>query len=325
MKKFYFLTLSVFLFNLAFSAPVITAITDGYWNSASTWNLNRLPKVGDTIAIPSGKKVTINDDQNLNGFVFLKINGKLTFQNNNSTLNLGNKSVIMIFTGGQILGGGSASQKIRLDGSAIFKGNDDPVDGPQMANASSDGFINLAGSAVLAVKFVGFTVTRKINDVLIQWSTTEEVNANIYQVEKSEDGTNWNTVAYVAAVGSRSSVNNYSFIDKNVTVKLAYYRIKEVDVDGKAMYTAVQSIRFETVSAAEIKITSAQSKVMLQFPKPVKGNLVVRFVSRNGQVVDQQNISNPVGQVVLNSKVTGNYIISISNGQDINSAKQVLL
>jgi hypothetical protein len=325
MKKFYLLILGVVLYNLCFSAPNITAITDGYWNSASTWNLNRLPQEGDTITIPSSRKVTIDDDENLNGFVFLKIGGKLTFQNNNSTLNLGSQAVIMILSGGQISGGGSASQKIRLDGDAIFKGNDAPVFGPQLASATSNGFAPLAGTVILPVKFAGFTATRKNSDVLLQWSTSEEVNANLYQVQRSEDGNNWKGIAYVTAMGNSSTLNSYSFVDKNVSSKLAYYRIKEVDVDGKAIYTSVQFIKFETVAASDIKIAATGAKVVLQFPSQVKGSLVVRFVSKNGQVVDQQSISNPIGQVVLNSKFTGNYIISISNGNDINTAKQVLL
>ncbi|HTM93554.1 MAG TPA: hypothetical protein VL095_14135, partial [Flavisolibacter sp.] len=203
---------------------------------------------------------------------------------------------------------------------------DAAIVGPQMASAVSNGFSVFAfASSPLPVKFVGFTVTRKNADAFIQWSTSEEMNADMYHVERSLDGTNWNTIAYVAAVGNSSTLNNYSFTDKNVSTKVVYYRIKEVDVDGKAAYTAVKSIKLETASVAEIKIAGISNKVLLQFPQEIKGNIMVRFVSKSGQVVDQQIINNPVGQVVLNSKVTGNYIITVSNGQDFNTAKQVIL
>lgn len=324
MKKFYLFLVLVVLYNISFSAPVITASSNGDWNSTATWNLNRLPKVGDTIVIPGGKTVTINDDQNFNGFVYLKISGVLKFQNNNSTLSVDAPSVLIVYPGGQIAGGGSPSQKIRYNNSTIFDGNDAAIVGPQMASSSSGGFSAFASSP-LPVKFVGFTVTRKNSDAFIQWSTSEEVSADMYQVERSLDGSNWNTIAYVAAVGNSSSLNNYSFTDKNVSAKIVYYRIKEVDVDGKTTYTAIKSIKSESASGAEIKIAGISNKVLLQFPEEIKGNLLVRFVSKSGQVVDQQTINNPVGQVVLNSKFTGNYIIAVSNGQDINTAKQVIL
>jgi hypothetical protein len=253
------------------------------------------------------------------------VNGKLTFKENNSTLNLGSTAVVIVYTNGQINGGGSASQKIRLNGQQIFKGNDAPINGPQMASATSDGFTAFANSP-LPVKFVGFTLTLKNNDVLVQWSTSEEINADIYHVERSVDGVNWSVIAYVAALGNTSNLSNYSFTDKNVAAKIAYYRIKEVDVDGKTVFTPVKSIKSDVAfSANEIKIATVNKKLLLQFAQEVKGQLIVRFVTQNGQIVDQQTINNPVGQVVLNSKVSGNYIISLSNGQNINTAKQVIL
>lgn len=325
MKKFYFLILSVVLFNTSFSAPVITASSNGYWNSAATWNLNRLPQVGDTIVIPGGKTITINDDQNFKGFVYLQVRGILKFQNNNSTLSVDAPSVIMVFASGEIRGGGSPSQKIRYNNSIIFDGNDLSILGPQMASSTSGGFAFFA-SSTLPVKFIGFTVTSQNNNALIQWSTSEEINANTYEVERSEDGTSWTTIAYVAAIGNSSAVNNYSYTDKNITAKVFYYRVKEVDVDGKTSFTIIKSIKTSTTyTNADIKIASVQNKVLLQFPNEIKGSLTVRFVSMNGQVVDQQAINNPLGQVILNSKVTGNYVISVTNGQDVNTAKQVIL
>jgi hypothetical protein len=325
MKKFYLLVLSVVLLSISsFSAPIIKSVSDGYWNQASNWDLNRLPQIGDTIVISAGTVITLNDDQNLNGSAYMKIYGELTFQKNNSTLNLGNNSTVIVYAAGEISGGGSASQKLKLNGVGIFQGNDVPVFGPQMASTSSYSFSSLAFSP-LPVKFVGFTVTRKSNDALIQWSTSEETGAEMYQVERSADGTNWNTIAYVAANGNGSAVNNYSFTDKNISGKIIYYRVKEVDFSGKAAYTSIRSIKSEAAVSNEIKIAAIQNKVLLQFDQEVKGSLTVRFVSVSGQIADQQIINNPVGQVVLNSKVAGNYIISVSNGQNINTAKQVIL
>jgi hypothetical protein len=100
----------------------------------------------------------------------------------------------------------------------------------------------------------------------------------------------------------------------------------EVDKDGKTTRTAIRSVKTDVASASTaVAIASTNSKVLLQFPGQVNGTIVVRFVATSGQVVDQQTISNPVGQVLLNSKVKGIYIISIMDGNHINTAKQVLL
>ena len=321
MKKFYFFLLFIYAATSSFAAPVIKAVNNGNWNTVSVWNLNRLPQVGDTIEIPAGKTVMISDDQNLNGFVYLKLYGKLGFQNNNSTLNLGAASVIYVFTGGQIMGGGSASQKIRLNGLAIFQGDDASINGPMMANVTTNGF-QFGSEAILPVKFIGFTLTQRNLEVLVQWSTSEEINSHGFEVERSLDGRSWTTIGRVSAAGNSQTVHHYVYTDKQVPAAVTYYRIRQVDQDGRSVYTPVKSV---AAADAAISVAAVNNKVLVQFPSEVKGNITIRFVSVNGQVADQQLISNASGQVVLHSKVTGNYIISISNGLDIHIAKQVIL
>src|ERR1044072_4619318 len=102
MNKFYLSVLLLLSFNFSFSAPVIRSANDGYWNDVSTWNRNRLPQVGDTIVIVAGNTVTINNNISFNTATFLKVNGKLAFQNNNSTLSFSNGSFIWVFSGALI-------------------------------------------------------------------------------------------------------------------------------------------------------------------------------------------------------------------------------
>lgn len=322
MKRILLIAAFISLISFVNAAPVIKAITNGYWGNINTWDLNRLPQVGDTIVVPTGKTVTVNDDQTINGFVYIKIYGKLSFINNNSTLKLGSTSVVLILDGASITGGGSPSQKLTIGTTSIFDGNDAPVMGPQMGSAS--GFQNYS-QAPLPVKFIGFTVAIKGKDVLVQWSTSEEKNANIYEVERSLDGANWSTIAYVTAAGNTTTITNYSFSDKNVTFKSAYFRIKQVDMDNRFSYTPVRSIKIGSEMNAEIRIAAMpQSKVLLQFTQEVKGNVTVRFIASNGQIVGQQTINQPVGQVILNANsLKGAYVVSVSSA-DVNTAKQVI-
>lgn len=318
MKKFYTLILFVFVCNSVFASPINDNINNGQWKKASTWDKGRIPANGDTIVIPSGKTVVVNSWETLNN-VYIKVYGTIQFSGIFSALQLNSSSTIVVYNNASIEATIDYLQYIIIGSTYVFY--EKQVMGPMMG--TSTGFSSFTP---LPVKFVGFTVTKKNNDALIQWSTAQEVNAATYEVERSVDGNNWYTIAYVSAIGNSSSTNNYSFVDKSLSSKINYYRIKEVDADGKANFTSVQCIKTEmTTVASDIKIASIQNRVLLQFPQQVKGNLMVRFISLNGQIVDQQSINNPVGQIVLNSKVTGNYIISVSNGQNINTAKQVIL
>lgn len=322
MKKFYFLAICVSVYNFCFSAPPIKTVKSGNWTNHSTWDADRQPAAGDTIIISEGDLISIDKDVPINGGVYMKIYGTLDFTKNAALLTVEDPSTIIVYDGGQIQGV-SNSDQIRIANNIVFKG-DDPVSGPAVASTITGAFVPFT-PVVLPVKFVGFTVTRKSTDVLVQWATSEEKNAGEYKIERSTDGANWNTIASLRAAANSSSVNNYSYTDKNVSAPLVYYRVKQIDITGKSTVTAVQSVRDDVTAATEIRIASIQNKVLLQFPVQVSGALTVRFVSLSGQVVTQQLINNPVGQVVLNSPVTGHYIISVSNGKTINTAKQVIL
>jgi hypothetical protein len=325
MNKFYLIVVSALFFNFSFANPVLTAKQNGSWSNKKTWDKDRTPIDGDTVVIPASRTVTFDDwftTETLKN-VYIKVSGSLKLDGFWSALSLDNKSTIVINSGGNLTSSG-AWQAITLGGQQIFASSFPSIVGPQMASPGTNGFI--AFSNPLPVKFLGFSAVLQGSDVLVQWSTSEEINASMYQVERSEDGVNWGTIAYVAAVGNSSAVNNYSYTDKNLSSKIAYYRIKQVDADGKSTLTAVKSIRQNTLAtAAAVNIASIQNKVVLQFPHQVKGKVVVRFISLSGKVADEQNISSPVGQVVLNAKLTGIYIISVSNGSELNQAKQVML
>jgi hypothetical protein len=317
MKKLILISACISLSLYSFSAVITASTNNGDWSVNSTWDLNRQPQIYDVVVIPANVTVTVTGILSCN-CVTVKVYGILKFTG--GKLDLTNNSVIYVYTGGKIKGSGSPSEQLRINNGKIWQGNNPDVIGSQMADPSTNGFVPFV---VLPVKFLGFSLTRQNNDVWVQWSTSEEHNADLYQVERSTDGLTWNMIGSVKAAGNSTDINQYSFTDKNIT-KLTYYRIKEIDLDGRFSYTAVQSIRMET-NATELKIAAVQNNILLQFPKQVKGSVSVQIISLGGQLIDRQTISNPVGQVILSTKARGNYIVLVSNGQDIYSAKQILL
>lgn len=327
MKQFNLLLLSVIAFSFSFAAPVIKVNNNnGAWRNASTWDLNRAPMDGDTVIIPAGKTVLIDNNWNIDpSRLYIKVYGTLKTASSGSKLIIGSGSTVIVYKDGVVSGAGSPSEIIKIGGNTVFEGDYPAVTGPMMANVSTMGFQSFSQSA-LPVKFIGFTVARQNSNVLVQWSTSEEVNAGMFELQRSTDASNWNTIAYVAATGNSSAVNNYAYTDKNSTASALYYRIRQVDVDGKFTYTPVKAIRTGT-TATNLTIASVQGKILLQVSEEIKGNLVVRFIGMNGQVAEQQTISGLAGQLVLAARpaVKGNYIVSVSNGQDVNVAKQIIL
>lgn len=91
------------------------------------------------------------------------------------------------------------------------------------------------------------TVLQPNKKVLVTWNTSMELNSKHFEVERSFDGNIFTTVSTVAASGTTSLSHNYSVIDEvsSVSSSIIYYRLKQVDIDGKKNFSHIKAIRLK--------------------------------------------------------------------------------
>jgi RHS repeat-associated protein len=100
----------------------------------------------------------------------------------------------------------------------------------------------------LPLTWLDFNGVRRNNDALLNWTITNEINTSYYSVERSLNGTQFSAIGTVQARGNRNSFSQYSFTDRNIVAldaPVIYYRIREVDVDGRYFYSRVIALRIE--------------------------------------------------------------------------------
>ncbi len=119
-------------------------------------------------------------------------------------------------------------------------------------------------TAVLPVVMGRFTATANSDlSVLLQWETLSEINASGFEIEHSVDAKNWSTVGFERAKGG-SSIQQYSFTHLQPQGGVNYYRLRQVDHDGRYMYTDVRSVRINQVG---LKV----------YPNPASHRIYVRI------------------------------------------------
>jgi hypothetical protein len=158
-------------------------------------------------------------------------------------------------------------QRIRLtmsDGTASGCGNDFAIDDIQFATCPEGG--------PLPVEFLNITAILKGGAVAINWSTASESNNKYFDVEKSFDGSNWTAINSLISAGNSSTVKNYSSYDAKPAAGYNYYRIKQVDTDGKFKYSSV----------AKVKISIEKTGVSV-LANPFVNNITVDFLSNINQ------------------------------------------
>ena len=74
----------------------------------------------------------------------------------------------------------------------------------------------------------------------LDWQTSQELNSDHFELFKSADGQDFTSVATIKSAGFSNLTKNYSYQDNSPnTGKYVYYRLKQVDVNGKYTFSSI--------------------------------------------------------------------------------------
>ena len=110
--------------------------------------------------------------------------------------------------------------------------------------------MQICQSIVLPVTILSFNAHYvSANNVKVSWSTTDEVNASYFDVERSSNSADFGVIAKVNASESNNPVHNYSVNDplNNVNSNIVYYRLRIVDKDGKYKYSKIIPVKLTSL------------------------------------------------------------------------------
>jgi hypothetical protein len=93
--------------------------------------------------------------------------------------------------------------------------------------------------ASLPVKLTDFSVKAVSGAVQLNWTTSLEINSKVFDIEKSNDGSNFTKIGEVEASGNSYLKSTYNFSDNSGTNGAAYYRLKILDIDTRYEYSRV--------------------------------------------------------------------------------------
>ncbi|MDA3615043.1 PKD domain-containing protein [Polluticaenibacter yanchengensis] len=147
--------------------------------------------------------------------------------------------------------------------------------------------VQLISSAVLPVSIIVLEAARSGNTALLNWHTATETDNRGFEVERSTDGSSWQTIGFVSSKangGNSSSRLTYSFIDNTPYNGVNYYRLKQVDMNGASEYTATRQLNFGN-SSVTVKM----------YPNPAKSTVSLTGVEV-GSVI---RVEDALGKTVL--------------------------
>ncbi|MEY4573202.1 MAG: hypothetical protein RLZ10_2486, partial [Bacteroidota bacterium] len=173
----------------------------------------------------------------------------------------------------------------------------------------------------LPVELVSFNASCVESQTVLSWQTASEQNASHFDIEKSTDGVNWRVIGQVQAAGNSTELLSYSFMDEEKSN--GYYRLNQLDIDGKNEY-------FGPISSSCEKIEFHVSS----FPNPSRDNFWIKIESDkdetanyniidfNGNFIHSADILIQKGiNLILVDKLlnSGIYYIQIMNEKQIST------
>lgn len=144
---------------------------------------------------------------------------------------------------------------------------------------------------VVPVTLTEFKGTLQQKQVLLQWSTSTEVNSKHFELEKSFDGTGFRKIATIPAAGFSNTVQQYRYFDLEKLHEKNYYRLRSVDIDEQ----------FEMSEIILIKPPGIRQE-MIVLNNPFTNSLLIRFV-KVPETDGQLRLTDMSGRLMASRKI----------------------
>lgn len=177
-----------------------------------------------------------------------------------------------------------------------------------LENLIGGGWIVHLNSGILPVIFINFSGNAQNNKNILYWTTTE-INNEGFEIDRSNDGINFNRIGFVnsKSKGIGNEVINYDFIDENLSSGTNYYRLKQVYKDGQSSYSKIISINNDkfinptlfslfpnpTINILNIRTTSPRVNEIKLAVVDVSGNILIKkeFEVNKGESITSLDIT----------------------------------
>lgn len=165
---------------------------------------------------------------------------------------------------------------------------------------------------ILPLTWTSFTAIPIKNQVELKWSVANVSNNDRFEVERSTDGQNFVRISTVMDNGASS----YAYTDGNAGYGTLFYRIKQVDKDGKSSFSQTLMVKM----TAE----NPPSKLMV-FPNPANGGKVmlsddaklVQIYSVQGSLLKSVQDYRKNSSIDVSGLAQGLYFIKTDKGETL--------
>lgn len=233
----------------------------------------------------------------------------------------------------------SLIQKITFTNSAInFILSDNTTTSKGLSTIFRLTFSGTDGGNLLPVELESFTVFLNGCNVFIQWRTLTEVRNSGFDIEKTVSSKefllgSWKKIGFVKGYVLSNSPKDYSFTDSVNGGEKLYYRLKQIDTDGKYQYSKIVEVEVGIPLNYQLKQNFPNPfnpRTRILYYLPVDGFVTLKVFDALGR--EEASLVNEIKkagsyEVTFNGSplASGIYICKMSSKNFNSSIKMLLL
>ena len=175
-----------------------------------------------------------------------------------------------------------------------FKAEDFPMGNYSMdmvitSNSPTNPSITVPIQMLIAipVELSSFSAVSERDNVILKWQTATETNNSGFEVQRKSKN-EWQSIGYVKGSGTTTEYQNYEFRDKSLESGKYWYRLKQIDFDGRYEYS--KEIEVEVEIPREYSISQNYPNpfnpvTTIEYSLPEKGNVRIEIYSTIGELM----------------------------------------
>ncbi|MFK7923686.1 MAG: BspA family leucine-rich repeat surface protein [Bacteroidia bacterium] len=183
--------------------------------------------------------------------------------------------------------------------------------------------------STLPVEWLHFDAVATGSSVQIDWATAHENNNDYFLIEKRLANGVFEALAKVAGAGASDTRLDYTFEDRSPMAAVVYYRLQQVDLDGRAERSNIVEVHFDGLDQAAYAIypNPAQESFTLKTINEAEQEHHYQMLDLQGKTVWRGTLDAGAGQTHINveSLSAGTYLLQVNStrGQLVNMKVRV--
>lgn len=173
--------------------------------------------------------------------------------------------------------------------------------------------------SALPVELAWFNVEREDDGAMLTWATASEENNKGFEIQRSQDADKWMTIGWADGMGTSFQSQNYAHLDARPFNGTNYYRLRQLDYDGKFSYSPIRVLEFElNTNTASVFPNPTSDILKVHLPPQVSGRVTFRVMDADRRIVKEKTIdySDTIYEEVdVRSLPEGMYFIQVVSRQ----------